>query len=72
MKDKLPTGHSERSEESRLASDKGDVNKETYFCESYRRFFGYTLPRFMQIAADISAGSAGEKPHSKGHAYENH
>jgi len=56
MKDKLGTpGHSERSEEYRRASDKGDVNKETYFCESYKRFFDYTLPRFMQIAAELSS-----------------
>ena len=52
--------------------DKGDVNKETYFCESYKRFFDYTLPRFMQIAAEINADSTGKKPHRKGHAYENH
>ena len=62
MKDKLGTlGHSERSEESRVRSDKPDVNKETYFCESYKRFFEYTLPRFMQIAADISADSNAQK-----------
>lgn len=56
MKDKLGTfGHSAPSEESRARSDKPDVNKETYFCESYKRFFDYTLPRFMQIAAELSS-----------------
>ncbi|HUW18861.1 MAG TPA: anaerobic sulfatase maturase [Sedimentisphaerales bacterium] len=30
---------------------------ESYFCESYKRFFDYAMPRFMQIAADISADS---------------
>jgi uncharacterized protein len=34
------------------------ANRESYFCEGYRRFFDYTMPRFTQIAAAISAGSA--------------
>jgi len=29
-----------------------------YFCDSYKQFFDYTLPRFMQIAAGIKDGSA--------------
>jgi len=33
-------------------------SRESYFCESYKRFFDYTMPRFMQIAAAISAGSS--------------
>jgi len=32
--------------------------RESYFCEGYKRFFDYTMPRFMQIAAAINAGSA--------------
>ncbi len=32
--------------------------RESYFCESYKRFFDYTIPRFMQIAAAIEDGSA--------------
>jgi uncharacterized protein len=32
-------------------------NRESYFCESYKQFFGYTAPRFMQIAAAIENGS---------------
>ena len=32
--------------------------RESYFCESYRQFFDYTIPRFMQIAAAIEDGSA--------------
>ena len=32
--------------------------RENYFCESYRQFFDYTIPRFMQIAAAIEDGSA--------------
>jgi uncharacterized protein len=35
----------------------GSQNRESYFCESYRRFFDYALPRFMQIAAQIRAGA---------------
>jgi len=31
--------------------------RESYFCESYKRFFDYSMPRFMQIAASVSAGS---------------
>lgn len=31
--------------------------RESYFCQSYKRFFDYTMPRFMQLAAAINAGS---------------
>jgi uncharacterized protein len=30
----------------------------TYFCESYRQFFNYAMPKFLQIAANIKADSA--------------
>ena len=30
-------------------------DRESYFCESYKRFFDYAMPRFMQIAATINA-----------------
>ena len=33
-------------------------SRESYFCESYKRFFDYTMPRFMEIAATISADTA--------------
>jgi len=33
-------------------------HSESYFCQSYKRFFDYTMPRFMQIAAAISAGAS--------------
>jgi uncharacterized protein len=29
-------------------------NRESYFCESYKRFFDYTTPKFMQLAAEIN------------------
>jgi uncharacterized protein len=29
--------------------------RESYFCEAYKRFFDYTMPRFMQIAAKLNA-----------------
>jgi len=29
----------------------------SYFCESYRQFFDYALPRFLQVAAQIRAGA---------------
>ena len=41
-----------------------DEERESYFCESYRQFFDYTLPRFKQIAADIKNGSAGRHTRS--------
>jgi uncharacterized protein len=28
-----------------------------YFCESYRQFFDYALPRFLQVAAQIRSGA---------------
>ncbi len=31
-------------------------NQESYFCEGYKQFFDYTIPRFMQIAAALNAG----------------
>ncbi|MHC4328867.1 MAG: hypothetical protein ACYSWW_12200 [Planctomycetota bacterium] len=30
---------------------------ESYFCESYKQFFDYAAPRFMQITAAIMNGS---------------
>ena len=33
-------------------------SRESYFCQSYKQFFDYTIPRFMQIAAGIEDGSA--------------
>jgi uncharacterized protein len=42
--------------------DKATLNKnrsrESFFCESYKRFFDYAMPKFMQIAAQINAGQA--------------
>ena len=34
-----------------------DLTRESYFCESYKQFFDYCLPRFMQIAAAVENGS---------------
>ena len=39
-------------------------NRENYFCESYKQFFDYTVPRFMQIAAAIENGSTGRHTRS--------
>ncbi len=41
---------------NRILDSGGD--RGNYFCESYKQFFDYTLPRFMQIAAGIKDGSA--------------
>jgi uncharacterized protein len=35
---------------------------QSYFCESYRQFFDYALPRFMQIAAQIRSGALVRPP----------
>jgi uncharacterized protein len=34
-----------------------DTAGQNYFCESYKQFFKYSIPRFMQIAAAIEEGS---------------
>lgn len=44
MKDRVPPG-----------GDGG--GRESYFCESYRQFFDYAMPRFMQVAAQIRSGA---------------
>jgi uncharacterized protein len=46
----------------RAAFDKDNLGRESYFCESYRRFFDYALPRFMQIAAQIRSGALVRPP----------
>ena len=33
----------------------GNKNSESYFCESYKRFFDHSIPLFMQLAATISS-----------------
>ncbi len=42
---------------------RNSFGKESYFCESYKRFFDYTIPKFMQLAAEINASApAGTQP----------
>jgi uncharacterized protein len=41
----------------KLAYDSEHFAKESYFCESYKMFFDYAMPRFMEIAAGIKAES---------------
>jgi len=41
----------------RIPFDKESFGRESYFCESYKRFFDYAMPKFLQIAAAINAGS---------------
>ena len=40
----------------RAPFDKDNFGRESYYCETYKRFFDYAGPRFMQIAADINSG----------------
>ena len=41
----------------RVPFEKENFGRESYFCESYKRFFDYAMPKFLQIAAAINAGS---------------
>ncbi len=34
----------------------GGLNARSYFCDAYKQFFHHSLPRFMQMAADIDEG----------------
>ncbi|UCF16064.1 MAG: anaerobic sulfatase maturase [Phycisphaerales bacterium] len=42
----------------RVRLNPGQPDRPSYFCESYKQFFDYTVPRFMRIAAAISDGSS--------------
>jgi len=47
----------------RAPFDKENYGRESYFCEAYKQFFDYAIPRFMQIAAEINAESVtGPRP----------
>jgi uncharacterized protein len=46
----------------RARFDKENFGRESYFCESYKWFFDYSMPKFMQIAANISVDSAARPP----------
>jgi uncharacterized protein len=41
----------------RTRFDEDNFARESFFCESYKRFFDYAMPKFMQIAATINAGT---------------
>jgi len=40
---------------NRIGSDSSGLAKESYFCESYKSFFNYSLPKFLQIAANYKS-----------------
>jgi uncharacterized protein len=42
---------------AKMAATPDNHGLESYFCESYRQFFDYALPRFMQVAAQIRSGA---------------
>jgi hypothetical protein len=44
-------------DKGRMPSPRDSLSRESYFCESYQRFFDYALPRLMQVAAKIQSGS---------------
>ncbi|MFC1739417.1 anaerobic sulfatase maturase [Planctomycetota bacterium] len=39
----------------RIPFDKNDFGNESYLCQAYKKFFDYSMPRFMQLAAEITA-----------------
>jgi uncharacterized protein len=39
----------------RLGPD-GKPSMENYFCQAYKQFFDYTMPKFMQLAATVRTG----------------
>ncbi len=41
----------------RAPFDSENFRRESFFCEGYKRFFEYSAPRFMHLAASVSAGS---------------
>jgi len=41
----------------RAPFDRDSFGRESYFCEGYKRFFEYSGPRFMQLAASVRAAS---------------
>lgn len=40
---------------NRIVSGEVDFSHESYFCDAYKRFFDYSTPGFLQIAAQIKA-----------------
>jgi uncharacterized protein len=46
----------------RAPFDQKNFGTESYFCESYKQFFEYALPKFMQIAAEYSARHREQMP----------
>jgi sulfatase maturation enzyme AslB (radical SAM superfamily) len=43
----------------RAPFDKQSFGKESYFCESYKQFFDYSMPRFRRLAAQIKTAQSG-------------
>ena len=41
----------------RIPLDAKKFSCESYFCESYRRFFDYSMPRFIKLAEQFRSGS---------------
>jgi len=41
----------------RAPFDQDNLGRESYLCESYRQFFDYAMPRFMQLAAQVRSGA---------------
>ena len=60
LKNRVPSGLGG----SVKAESPGDGGaRPSYFCDSYRQFFDYALPRFLQLAAQIRSGSLARPQH---------
>ena len=62
MKDRLPHVAQPPSAGESKGPPPGAGVPQSYFCESYRQFFDYAMPRFMQIAAQIRTGALVRPP----------
>jgi len=62
MKDRLPHVAQPPSAGESKGPPPGAGVPQSYFCESYRQFFDYAVPRFMQIAAQIRTGALVRPP----------
>jgi len=48
----------------RVRSGDGGAEQASYFCEAYKQFFDYTVPKFMEIAAGVESGKIGRRTRS--------
>ena len=47
----------------RAPFDKDGFGRESFFCEAYKKFFDYSMPRFMELATEVSSGKPFRQEH---------